>query len=466
VESIVERRIVPVTKQTVSDMKDLSAIPGQHSIRYAWYVVGLLTLANISSFIDRQILALLIVPIKRDLHLSDTKVSLLMGLSFALFYTLFGIIISRLADNTNRRNIIMGGIAIWSFFTALCAGVKSYGQFFLARMGVGVGEATLSPSAYSLISDYFPKRKLGMALSIFSAGIFLGSGLALTIGSRLVASLPKEGTVIVPLLGEIYHWQKLFLWIGIPGFVISLLLFTVREPVRKGVIRLENLQRQKLPFREALKLVFAYPKTFLGICIGTAFTAIVTYGCTAWIPTYFYRTFDWPVPKTGLIFGLVLLAASICGVLWGGWYSDYLENKGVQNGRIRVGIISAAGLLVSCFIPLISNPVVVMALLFVPAFFIASPIGASSSAIQALMPNQVRAFASSIFIFLINIIGLGIGPFLVAFFTDTVFHNESFIKYSLAATIGIGGIGAILGYVAASKGYGKASLVNGNDENK
>ena len=130
-----------------------------------------------------------------------------------------------------------------------------------------------------------------MALSVFSAGIFLGSGLALTIGSGLVASLPSEGTVEVPLLGEIYHWQKLFLLIGLPGFAISLLMFTVKEPLRKGILRTESLQQQKLPLREAFKLVFAHPKTFLGICIGTAFTAIVTYGCTAWVPTYFYRIF-------------------------------------------------------------------------------------------------------------------------------------------------------------------------------
>lgn len=421
------------------------------SLTYAWYVVGLLTLANISSFLDRQILSLLIGPIKRDLHLSDTKVSLLMGLSFALFYTFFGVLISRLADRTNRRNVIMGGIAIWSLFTALCAGVKNYSQFFLARMGVGVGEATLSPSAYSLISDYFPKKKLGIALSIFSAGIFLGSGLALTIGSTIVAALPQEGTVTVPIFGEIYHWQKLFLLIGIPGFVISLLLLTVKEPARKGMLGINNTLQQKLSLAAAFKIVFAHPKTFLGICIGTAFTAIVTYGCTAWVPTYFLRTFAWPVPKTGLIFGLVLLAGSLCGVLWGGWYADYLENKGIKHARIRVGIISAAGILISCFIPLVNDPVVVMALLFIPAFFIASPMGASSSAIQALMPNQVRALASSIFLFLINIIGLGLGPFLVAFFTDTIFKNEKSIGYSLAATIAIGGAGAIISYFIAFK---------------
>lgn len=430
-------------------MQDDLSMP-KHDLRYAWYVVGLLTVANISSFLDRQILALLVVPIKRDLHLSDTKVSLLMGLSFALFYTVFGIILSRLADSSNRRNIIIGGIAAWSLFTALCAGVKNYIQFFLARMGVGVGEATLSPSAYSIISDYFPKRKLGMALSVFSMGIFLGSGIALAIGSGIVSSLPTEGKISLPLVGDIYHWQKLFLLIGLPGLAISLLLLTVKEPVRKGVLNAE-VPQQKLSLREALKVVFTQREIFLSICIGTAFTAIITYACTAWVPTYFSRTFDWPVPKAGFIFGLVLASGSICGVLWGGWYADYLENKGIQNGRIRVNIISAAGLLLSCFIPLLGNPVVVVILFFIPAFFIASPMGASTSAIQQLMPNQVRALASSIFLFLINIIGLGGGPFLVGFFTDTVFNDEGAIRYSLAATIAIGGMGAILFYLIAAK---------------
>ena len=436
-------------------MQDDQTISEQSSLRYAWYVVGLLTLANISSFLDRQILALLVVPIKRDLHLSDTKVSLLMGLSFALFYTVFGIIISRLADSSNRRNIIIAGITIWSLLTALCSGVKNYSQFFLARMGVGIGEATLSPSAYSIISDYFPKRKLGMALSVFSMGIFLGSGIALAIGSGIISSLPTEGKITVPLFGEIYHWQKLFLLIGLPGIAISLLMLTINEPVRKGILHIEGVPQQKLSLREALKIVFTYRKTFLSICIGTAFTAIVTYACTAWVPTYFSRTFDWPVPKAGFVFGLVLLSGSICGVLWGGWYADHLENKGIQNGRMKVNIISAVCLLLSCFIPLIDNPVLVVTLFFIPAFFIASPMGASTSAIQQLMPNQVRALASSIFLFLINFIGLGGGPFLVGFFTDTVFNDEKAIRYSLAATIAIGGMGAILFYFIAAKAIAK-----------
>ncbi|HEX6224677.1 MAG TPA: MFS transporter [Chryseolinea sp.] len=422
------------------------------SLNYAWFVVSLLALANISSFLDRQILALLVGPMKRDMQLTDTEVSLLMGLSFALFYTVFGIVIGRFADRANRRNIIMSGIAVWSLLTALCAGVKNYTQFFIARMGVGVGEATLSPSAYSMIADYFPKRKLAIALSVFTMGIFLGSGLALAIGAGLVAGLPTEGTVTVPLLGEIYHWQKLFLIIGLPGLLISLMMLTVREPERKDKLKRHGADVE-LKLHEALAIIFRRAKTYFGICLGTAFTALVNYGCSAWIPTYFNRTFGWPVPKAGLSFGLVLITASVSGILWGGWYADRLLSNGVTNGRVRIGVIAGIVSLMSCFIPLLSDPNVVLILLAVPAFFLAAPMGASTTAVQELMPNQVRALSSAIFLFLINIIGLGLGPTIVALFNDYVFADENAIRFSMTALFTIGGTLALVFYWISYSSY-------------
>ena len=422
------------------------------SLNYAWYVVFLLALANISSFLDRQILGLLVGPMKRDMHLTDTEVSLLMGLSFALFYTVFGVVIGRFADRTNRRNIIMSGIALWSFLTALCAGVNTYGQFFLARMGVGVGEATLSPSAYSMITDYFPKRKLATALSVFTMGIFLGSGLALAIGAGLVAGLPTEGTIAVPLLGNIYHWQKLFLMIGLPGLAMSLLMVTVREPERKDKLKRHGADVE-LKLHEALTIIFRRAKTYFGLCLGTAFTALVNYGCQAWIPTYFHRTFGWPVPKAGLTYGLVLITASVSGILWGGWYADRLLSKGVMNGRVLIGVIAGIVSLSSCFIPLVGDPNIVMILLVVPSFFLAAPMGASTTAVQEMMPNQVRALSSALFLFLINIIGLGLGPTIVALFNDYVFADENAIRFSLKALFTIGGVFALLFYWISYSAY-------------
>jgi MFS family permease len=429
-----------------------SATEKKPSLKYAWYVVALLTLANISSFLDRQILALLVAPIKRDMHLSDTQVSLLMGLSFAMFYTIFGIIIGRLADRTNRRNIIMGGIAVWSLLTSLCAGVKNYSQFFLARMGVGVGEATLSPSAYSMITDYFPKRKLGLAMSVFTMGIFLGSGLALAIGAGLVANLPTEGMLHVPVLGNIYHWQKLFLIIGLPGIIISLLMLTIKEPARKDVMQTEG-QSTRLQLKESLSIVFRHPKAYFGICLGTAFTAFINYGCSAWIPTYINRTFGWSVPKAGLFYGLILCVSSVLGIIWGGWYADKLKNSGIANGRIRIGVIAGIAALVFSFVPLLPNPYLVLGCIAIPAFFLASPMGASTTAIQEIMPNQVRALASAIFLFILNMIGLGLGPSIVAIFTDYVFHDEKAIRFSLVALFLIGGSLAFLFYRIGYKAY-------------
>ena len=427
------------------------------SLKYAWYVVSVLALANVSSFVDRQILALLVAPMKRDMHLTDTEVSLLMGLSFALFYTVFGIIIGRIADRTSRRNIIVVGVTLWSLLTALCAGVKSYSQFFIARMGVGVGEATLSPSAYSMIADYFPQRKLALALSIFTMGIFLGSGLALAIGAGLVANLPTEGTIKVPLLGNIFHWQKLFIMIGLPGIVIAALVLTVREPQRKGKLQRGGTDAE-LKLGEAMNIIFKRASTYVGICLGTAFTAFVSYGCTAWMPTYFNRTFGWPVSKAGLSYGLVVLIGSVAGLLWGGWYADRLVRQGVTNGRVRIGVIASASILSMCFIPMINNAEAVLVLLLIPSFFVASPMGASTTAVQELMPNQVRALASAIFLFVINMIGMGLGPSFVAVFTDYVFHNELSIRFSLSALFVTGGASALLFYWLGYRSYNKTIL--------
>lgn len=414
------------------------------SPRYAWYLVALLTLANISSFIDRQILSLLVKPIKRDLHLTDTEVSLLMGLSFALFYTLFGMIIGRLADRQNRRNIIMIGITAWSVMTTLCAGVGNYVQFFLVRMGVGVGESTLSPSAYSMIADLFPKNRLATAMSLFTMGIFLGGGLATLIGSGIVAKLPTEGMVNVPVLGEIFPWQLIFLYVGLPGLLIAILLFTVKEPVRKNLMLKEG-QQAKLTLTESLKIIFQHRTAFLLISFVTSTQALVNFGSNAWVPTFVARTYGWEIPRAGAFYGTVVIIASISGVLFGGWYADKLTREGKLDGKLRVSVIAAVLCLVGSVAVLLPKPEWALMLIGVPIFGLATPFGAATAAVQEMMPNQVRALASSILLFILNLIGMSLGPTLVAIFTDYVFKDESMIRYSLMLLFLIGGgLGLIL----------------------
>ena len=427
--------------------------------RKAWYVIFILTLANISSFIDRQVLSLLVKPIKRDLHLTDTEMSLLMGLSFAIFYTLFGMLIGRFADRNSRRNIIMTGITIWSVMTTLCAGVGTYGQFFLARMGVGVGEATLSPSAYSMISDLFPKSKLATALSVFSLGIFLGSGLAMLIGSGIVAKMPTQGMINVPIFGEIYPWQIIFLYVGIPGLIVALLLFTIKEPIRSGSIE-EAGKTVKLSLSESLSIIFKHKKAYLLICFATAAGALVNYGCSAWIPTFIARTYGWEISKAGAFYGLVLVVSSVIGVLFGGWYADKLIKKGHLDGRLRVNLLCATLCICSCFIPLLPKAEWAILAIFIPTFSLSAPFGAATAAVQEIMPNQVRALASSIFLFILSIIGISLGPTSVALITDYIFHDENAIRYSLVILFIFGGTANLICTLFALKPYREAIAEN------
>lgn len=426
--------------------------PQTPNLRYAWYVVFVLMLASISSFIDRQILSLLVGSIKRDLLLSDTQMSLLMGLSFAVFYTLFGILIGHFADKFNRRNIVIAGITLWSLMTAVCGGINTYAQFFLARVGVGVGEATLSPSAYSIISDYFPKSKLSLAISTYSMGVFLGMGLAILVGASLIGGLPTEGMVTVPVFGEIYPWQLVFFYVGLPGLIIAILMFTIVEPARKDDLY-TNKDFEKPSVKEALAVIWLNRKAYFPIVLGTSFTAFVNYGSSAWIPTYFNRTFAWSMPEVGLKYGLIVTICSGLGVLAGGWLADWYIRNGKLDGRVRVGIFSGIGMLVSTFNFLLGNPDLVLISLALPAFFIALPLGAAAAAVQELMPNRVRALASSIFLFFINIIGMGGGPYIVAFFTDSIFHDESMIRYSLVALYFVGGLATLVCYWAGLKPF-------------
>lgn len=417
-------------------------------LKTAWYAVFILTLANISSFIDRQILSLLVKPIKRDLGLSDTQMSLLMGLSFAIFYTLFGVIIGRLADRKSRRNIIMIGITIWSIMTSFCAGIVTYFQFFLARMGVGVGEATLSPSAYSMISDLFPKERLATAMSVFSMGVFLGSGLATLIGSGIVATLPTEGMLNVPIFGEIFPWQLIFIYVGLPGVVIALLLFTIKEPARKNKLMVHG-EEAKLSLKDSLKIIFKHKKAYLLICFMVAFQALINYGCNAWVPTFIARTFGWEIPRAGAFYGGVVVVASILGVMFGGWYADKKTKEGFEDARIKISVLGAAITLLVCFVPLLPKPEWVLLGIGIPVFALSAPFGAATAAIQEIMPNQVRALASSIFLFILNLIGIGLGPTSVAVFTDFLFKDENMIRYSLVLLYAIGGgMGLIVSYLA------------------
>src|SRR5713101_6295344 len=240
----------PVSPRTEAPYPDAS---------YSWYVVGVLTLVYVFSFIDRQIMSLLVRPLRRDLNISDTQVSILMGLGFAIFYTLCGIPLGRLADTRSRRSIIAAGLVAWRFFTALCGLARNFGQMLLWRIGVGVGEASLSPSAYSLITDYFPKERLATAISVYSMGIYIGAGMSYLLGGLVVRLALAQEAWMLPLVGAVRPWQVIFLAVGLPGVLAALLLYTVREPVRRGILK----GASAIPSSQVFAYILENKSTFL-----------------------------------------------------------------------------------------------------------------------------------------------------------------------------------------------------------
>lgn len=279
---------------------------------YAWYVVGVLLVIYVFSFIDRQILSLLVGPIRRDLDISDTQMSLLMGFSFALFYTFFGIPMGRLADTRSRRAVIAAGLVVWSAMTTACGIARQYWHFLLLRMGVGVGEAALSPSAYSLITDYFPRRKLGVAIGVYTMGTSIGSGIAFLLGGVVVGLAGDEMTWQLPLIGAIRPWQVVFFAVGLPGILLSLLLLSVREPIRRGVRRLRAAADgvEQVPISEVIAYLRANWRTLTCHNLAFAFLAFSSYGAGAWIPTYLQRVHGMAARDSGLFIRTHLLAMS------------------------------------------------------------------------------------------------------------------------------------------------------------
>jgi MFS family permease len=407
---------------------DPAAATSYPPTRRAWYAVAILTIAYIFSFIDRQILSLLVVPIRRDLHISDTQMSLLMGLSFALFYTLFGFPIGRLADSRSRRNIITGGVITWSLFTAGCGLAGSYLQMFLMRFGVGVGEAALSPPAYSLLSDYFPPQRRALALSVFGLGIFLGSGMALILGGIIVPYTSAGGIVTLPLIGlSIFRWQLTFFLIGLPGLLAAALVRTIREPVR---------QECKAAVVEPIRAVFAYigkhRATFGCHHLATALNTFAAYATTAWIPTFFMRTHGWSAGHAGLVYGSMMVVFSSLGILSGGWYCDYLARRGYRDAHFRVGLtISLLALPPALLYPLMPTAELALVFLIPWTFLNATIYGVAPAAIQQVAPNEMRAQVSAMYLFVINLIGMGGGPTAAALLTDHVFHDDNMLRYSL-----------------------------------
>ncbi|XOV90612.1 MAG: spinster family MFS transporter [Pseudomonadota bacterium] len=402
----------------MSSLQEMDVPEKLRSRSYRRYVLAVLVVVYIFNFLDRQIVTILAEPIKNDLGLSDTQIGLMTGLAFAIFYTVLGIPIARLADRANRVSIISVALVIWSGMTALCGLAQNFAQILAARIGVGVGEAGCSPPAHSLIADYYPPNERSSALSIYALGIPIGSLLGLLAGGWAA---------------EFYGWRTAFLLVGIPGVVLAVILkLTVMEPIR-GMSDPASARNVDQPPLVATIKTLLNNKTIFHIAMGGALTSFVGYGLGQWLPAFFIRIHEMGIAQTATYYGLVNGIASMLGTFLGGTLADRFA---ARDERIYAWL-PAAGVLFAFPFYLAAMVVgdwrIAIAILLVPSFLNSLWLGPAFGTIQNLAPQRMRALASAILLFVLNIIGLGFGPFLVGVLSDLLtgpFGQES-LRYSI-----------------------------------
>jgi MFS family permease len=429
--------------------------------RQAWYAVAVFATALMVNFLDRGILNLLVEPIKRDLHLSDLQISVLMGFAFACFYVILGLPIARLADSRSRRAIVGTGIAIFSVMTALCGLAQNFWQLFLCRVGVGVGEACNGPATFSMLADLFPPAKLPRAIGVLNFGFVFGLGTSLLIGGtivHLVAALPP---VTLPLVGLLRPWQYAFFLVGIPGLIVAALFSTVLEPMRRGRITgpaaPSGRRVATVPVREVARFAWGNRATYGPLFVGVALQTVLAFGVQSWTPSFFIRTYGWTIAQIGWTQGLIILIAWPLALLPGGMAAEWLTRRGYPDANMRVAI--AALLAYTPFaiaFPLMPTALGSNIMIGLSGFCISFGIGPLNAALQIVTPGEMRGQVTALFLFVFNIIGFGLGSTIVALFTQYVFGSDALLRYSLSTTVAILAPIAALVMASGLKAYGKS----------
>ena len=398
----------------------------------ARFTLAVLTIAYVVSFIDRQALSLLVEPIRRDLGLSDMQIGLLQGLAFAAVYAIAGLPLGRAADQFSRRNVILAGVAFWSLMTSCCGVARSFGSLLLCRGGVGVGEAALSPAAYSMLSDCFPPRRLPAAMAFYNLGPAIGSGLAFLLGGAILAFAGDVRSLDLglPFLHDVRPWQVTFLLLGGLGLVVIVLLAMLKEPARRFII---TEPRVTVSFADTLRLLRNRASSLVALFLGLALLGVLSYATMTWYPTMIVRTFDQAVSRTGLVFGPLYIFASIAGNLGGAWFAIRLARRGHRDPYVRWAIIAAIAVtLLGTLVPLLPSLVGVYAasaVLDLHAVLLDGT-GGRGSAPGGAQP--VRAQLTAILLLCTNLVGLTLGPAVVAALTQYVFADPKALRYSLS----------------------------------
>lgn len=402
---------------------------------YPWVALAVLTALYIASFVDRQVLNLLVDPIKHTLGVDEVAFSLLQGLAFMLAFVGFNPIAGRLADRADRRLLLLLAAITWSVCTIACGLSSSFWMLFAARFGIGAAEAFVLPAAWSLMADTFSERRLPRALSIFLIGPYIGGGLALIFGGLLIRTTPALASGI-PVLATLEPWQIVFVVVGAPGILLALLTFLLREPRKARVKAATAPGAELMTVKDALSFLWKARAFFIPFSLAMAGTTISLYSLPAWMPAVLTRSFGADPGRVGVELGIIGLIAGTVGVLAGPWVGQLADRGRTGRGIILVPAIAATGLLLGGTGLLLAREyhhALVCAMVI--AFSYALPQAPAAAALQLASPAGMRGLVASLYAFVIAIVGLVIAPSLVAFFTQHVFGDPAAVRTSLALVI-------------------------------
>ena len=408
-------------------MSDQSSWPSK---KYAWFLTTLLLITYTVSFIDRAMINLLIDPIRSDLGLSDIQLGQILGPGFMISYILFSLPVGRMVDKFNRIAVLIGGILLWSIATAAHGFSNDYYSLFVSRAGVGAGEAAVTPASWSIIADLFRPEERAFPMSFYLMGPYIGQGLALLFGGLII----QLYTVPIEILGfTLQPWQMIFIIIAIPGFFLSLGLALLTDPKRKGIINKEKQKEES--FADVITYIKSKFSAYFTLMVAASFIVALLYTFQAWVPTYIARIHGWELSRVGYLFGIVTLISGSLGVLSGPVLERFLDRKGVTNSTHTVFLISASTLAVIPALIFISIPEsLVLPGMFIISFFITLPMACFASGLQKMTPQNYRGSISGLYVFMMNIVGLSLGPTVVPFFTSVIFQSDMSINLALSYT--------------------------------
>ena len=405
------------------------------SRKTGYSAVVVMTLAQVFAFIDRQIPAMLVEPIKQDFNLNDSQIALLGGAAFSIFYAIMALPIGYAVDRYKRVNVLGTGIFVWSLMTTLAGLANSFGRLFGARIGVAVGEAVMAPVSVSLVSDYFPQNRQGKPMGIITAGVYIGIGATLIGGGYIIDYLTDIGGITIPGIGYFKPWQATFLVVGIPGILISFAAFMLHEPRRLGLAQTPEKDSKSINiFSHLIK----NKSTLIPMFAGLIFMALIFYSFTFWAPSMMVRTHGLSLTEVGFSLGIITIISSILGTISSGAVVDYLRSKGRTDAPIRTAMFACIFAMPAiCLAPLVENVVAAWMLIGVYLFFISSfaPIGLL--AVSGVSSNEVKGQMAAVHAFLMMAFGLSLGPQITAFFTDFILQDESKLGLAVSLTGGL-----------------------------